>query len=88
MKKKNILIIIIVLVLIGISFITKDRLFTKKSDNRQIKETTVEEEINDKETEEIEVEDDKDRLTTSKGFKIEVIDGVTYIDGTLIANKT
>ena len=88
MKKKNILIIIIVLVLFGISFITKDRLFTKKSDNRQIKETTVEEEINDKETEEIEVEDDKDRLTTSKGFKIEVKDGITYIDGTLIANKT
>lgn len=30
----------------------------------------------------------EDKNKTSKGFKIEVIDGVTYIDGHLIANKT
>lgn len=32
--------------------------------------------------------DADDASKTSKGYKIEVIDGVTYIDGVLIANKT
>lgn len=31
---------------------------------------------------------DKNHFTTSKGFQGEVIDGVTYIEGTLIVNKT
>lgn len=31
---------------------------------------------------------DKNHFTTSKGFHGEVIDGVTYIEGTLIVNKT
>lgn len=34
------------------------------------------------------LEEDENHFTTSKGFKGEIIDGVTYIDGTLIVNKT
>ena len=85
MKKRNIVILIIILVVAGIFFLTKDKPSTKTNDKKKVKteETNIEEETTEEET-----NVEEDTLTTSKGFKIEVKDGITYIDGILVANKT
>ena len=88
MKKRNIviLILIIVLVVAGVLFLTKDKPSAKINDKKkvEIEKTNVEEEVPEEETD----IEEENTPTTSKGFKIEVKDGITYIDGILVANKT
>lgn len=83
----------VVLVVIGVALavrgVNKKKPVESEAANMKTGEETTQETIeNEQMTQTEEPSGDSAKEVTAKGFSIQLIDGITYVDGVLIANKT